>query len=108
MTKNIDKIVFNVTAQECLWTCRSQKKAKETLKKSTRIKKEKHRTKDNRGKANEDQVDFQKPSHLQDTKQKHSEDKKCWKRKLLFSEQPSEFPLTESLEGSLVYSSERW
>jgi hypothetical protein len=38
------------------------------LKKSTRIKKEKHRTTDNRGKENEDQVDFQKPSHLQDIK----------------------------------------
>jgi hypothetical protein len=75
MTKNIDKIVFNVTAQECLWPCRSQKKAKKTLKKSTRIKKEKHRTTDNRGKASEDQVDFQKPSHLQDSKQNHSEDK---------------------------------
>jgi hypothetical protein len=48
-----------------------------TLKKSTRIKKEKHRTTDNRGKANEDQVDFQKPSHLPDSKQNHSEDKKC-------------------------------
>jgi hypothetical protein len=108
MTKNIDKIVFNVTARECLWPCQSQKKAKKTLKKSTRIKKEKHRTTDNKGKANKDQVEFQKPSHLQDSKQNHSEDKKGWKRKLLFSEQPSESSLTESLEGSLVYSSEGW
>jgi hypothetical protein len=83
-------------------------KRPENLEKVTRIKKEKHRTTDNRGKANEDQVGFQKPSHLQDSKQNHSEDKKCWKRKLLFSEQPYESTLTESLEGSLVYSSEGW
>jgi hypothetical protein len=51
-------------------------------------------------------VDFQKPFHLQDYKQNHSEDKQCWKRNLLFREQPSESTLTESLEGSLVYSSE--
>jgi hypothetical protein len=54
-----------------------KEEGQKTLKKSTRIKKEKHRTTDNREKANEDQVDFQKPFHLQDYKQNHSEDKQC-------------------------------